>query len=575
MLRLFRFLKPYTLPVAFVLVLMFFQSISELYLPALMADIVDTGIVNGDTGYIIRVGGLMLAVAAGGTICTILAGFLSSRTSAGFGQALRSRVFTHVEAFSLHEFNQIGTASLITRTTNDITQMQMVLLIMLRMMVSAPMMCIGGIIMAVSTDARLSLVIVVVIPVVVAAIAVITGKGIPLFKAMQVKLDKLNLVLRENLMGIRVIRAFNRTDQEKKRFNDANLDLTNTAVRVNRILAGMMPLMMLLLNYTTIAIIWFGGIRIDNGDMQVGSLMAFLQYVIQIMFSLIMVSMMFVWIPRASASAARINEVLDTVSSIKEPAQGKPAEAAEGRVEFRNVTFSYPGAEQPALRDISFCAGPGEVTAIIGGTGAGKSTLINLILRFYDVDRGSVLVDGVDVRELSLESLRAKIGFVPQQALLFSGTIAENVRYGKQDATDNEIRAAAETAQAMEFIDGMPDGFATVMAQGGKNVSGGQKQRLSIARALVRRPKIYVLDDCFSALDFTTDAKLRAALRKNTADATVLMVAQRVSTVLNADQIIVLEDGRIAGIGRHKELLQTCKVYREIVHSQLSEEEIA
>ncbi|MFM1651060.1 ABC transporter ATP-binding protein [Brevibacillus sp. B_LB10_24] len=575
MIKLFRYIKPYRWLVAAVLLLIFLQTLSDLFLPTLMADIVDIGIVNGDTPYILKIGGFMLLVAAGGVLCSVTASFLSSRVSAGFGQRLRSMVFSHVTNFSLQEFDKIGTASLITRTTNDITQVQQVLNMMLRMMVMAPLMCIGGIIMAVSKDAKLSLVLVVVIPVLVAVIAFFAAKGMPLFKAIQVKLDKLNLVLRENLTGIRVIRSFNRIDREKQRFDEANLDLTNTSVKVNRLMASLMPTMMLILNLSTIAIIWFGGIRIDNGHMQVGALMAFIQYAMQILFSLLMVTMIFVMIPRAAASAVRINEVLEMDPDIKDGEQLQETDGKKGYVEFRDVTFSYPGAEKPALSNISFQARPGEVTAIIGGTGSGKSTLISLIPRFYDVDSGSVLVDGVDVREMSQASLRERIGFVPQKAVLFTGTIAENIRYGKEDATDEEIRHAAETAQATEFISEMKDGFDSVIAQGGMNVSGGQKQRLSIARALVRRPEIYVFDDSFSALDFKTDAKLRAALKEETGESTVMIVAQRVSTVMDADRIIVLDEGKIAGIGTHRELLDSCSVYREIVSSQLSEEEIA
>ncbi|MFB0842965.1 ABC transporter ATP-binding protein [Paenibacillus oleatilyticus] len=575
MLKLFAYLKPYRVAIAIVLALIFLQSLSDLYLPTLMADIVDVGVVQGDTPYILRIGGFMLLVAAAGTACSVAASYYSSKVAAGFGQRLRGSVFEHVENFSLQEFDRIGTASLITRTTNDITQVQQVLTMMLRMMVSAPMLCIGGIIMAVSKDAKLSLVLIVIIPVLVGAIYLIASRGIPLFKEMQKKLDKLNLVLREGLTGIRVIRAFNRAGHEKRRFNDANLDLTGTGLKVNRIMGAMMPVMMLTMNFATIAIIWFGSFRIDSGDMQVGSLMAFLQYAMQIMFSLMMVSMMFVMIPRASVSAARIREVLDMVPTLNDPEQAKDGGTLKGHIEFQQVSFSYPGAEKPAIEDITFKAGPGEVTAIIGGTGAGKSTLISLIPRFYDVAGGRVLVDGTDVREMAQEALRAKIGFVPQKAVLFSGTIRDNIRYGKEDATEEEIRHAADIAQATEFVSEMKDGFDSVIAQGGSNVSGGQKQRLSIARALVRRPDIYVFDDSFSALDFKTDAKLRAALREETGEATVLIVAQRVSTVIDADRIIVLDEGRIAGIGRHRELMDTCKVYREIVSSQLSEDELA
>ncbi|MDU4695120.1 MULTISPECIES: ABC transporter ATP-binding protein [Paenibacillus] len=575
MIKLFRNLKPYRWLVAAVLVFVFFQTLSELYLPTLMADIVDKGVVNGDTPYIWRIGGLMLLVALGGMACSIAASYYSSRAATGFGKLLRGKVFKHVSNFSLEEFDTIGTASLITRTTNDITQVQQVLIMMLRMMVMAPMMCLGGIIMAVSKDATLSLVLVVILPVLAGAIFLIARKGLPLFKAIQKKIDKLNLVMRESLTGIRVIRSFNRTGYESKRFDAANLDLTDTSIKVNKIMAFMMPIMMLVMNLSSVAIIWYGGLRIDAGDMQVGDLMAFLQYAMQIMFSLVMVSMMFVMIPRASASAIRINEVLDMEPVIKDSAMGSKATEAKGLVEFQNVSFSYPGAEQPAVQDISFTAKPGQVTAIIGGTGSGKSTMISLIPRFYDVQEGSIRVDGVDVRDMTQEELRNKIGFVPQMAVLFSGTINENIRYGKEDATDEEVRRAAEIAQASDFIGKMEQGFESPIAQGGTNVSGGQKQRLSIARALVRPAKIYIFDDSFSALDFKTDAKLRAALKQETKESTVIIVAQRVSTVLDADQIIVMNESQIAGIGTHQELMETCDVYKEIVYSQLSEEEIA
>ncbi|SMF88806.1 ATP-binding cassette, subfamily B [Paenibacillus uliginis N3/975] len=575
MMKLFRYLKPFRLPILVVFALVFMQSLSDLYLPTLMADIVDKGIINGDIPYIWKIGGIMLIFAAIGAICSIGVSYCSSRVAIRFGQKLRSKMYRHVQNFSLQEFDTFGTASLITRSTNDIYQVQQVLIMLLRMMISAPMMCIGGMIMAVNKDAELSLVIVVIIPVLVAAIAIIALRGLPLFKSMQVKLDTLNRVLRENLTGMRVIRSFNRTEHETKRFEDANVDLTNTAVKVNKIMAAMMPIMMLVMNFSTIAIVWFGGVRISNGDMQVGSLMAFIQYATQIIFSLIMVSVIFVILPRASASAIRINEVLDKVPEINDPSQPKQANLQRGYLSFKDVTFHYPGAEQPAISNISFDAGPGETTAIIGGTGSGKSTLLSLIPRFYDVGSGKVLLDGVDVRELSQEQLREKIGFVPQKSLLFTGTIADNIRYGKKNANDEEIQRAADIAQATEFISNMKDGFQSEIAQGGGNVSGGQKQRLSIARALVRQPEVYVFDDSFSALDMKTDAKLRTALKEVTMNATVLLVAQRVSTVMDADRIIVLDNGGIVGIGTHRELMDTCDVYREIVSSQLSEEESA
>ena len=425
----------------------------------------------------------MLLVAAGGMICSIAASFFSAKAASGFSQLLRSKLFAHVSDFSLHEFDKFGTASLITRTTNDITQIQQVLIMLLRMAVMAPMMCIGGIIMAISKDTKLSLVLAVAIPILLIAIIIIARKGVPIFKRLQVKLDKVNRVLRESLTGIRVIRSFNRTDHEKKRFDEANWDLTQTAIKVNKLMAVMMPLMMIVLNLTSVAIIWFGGIRISNGHMEVGDMMAFIQYAMQIMFSFIMLSMMFVMVPRAAVSAERINEVFETFADIQNPSEPLTPERQTGQIEFKDVTFSYPGAEIPAISHISFTANRGEVTAIIGGTGSGKSTLIHLIPRFYDVDSGKVLVDGNDVRNWTQESLRNKIGFVPQQAVLFSGTIAENIRYGKEDATDEEVNHAAEIAQATEFIANMPDGFESVISQGGTNVSGGQKQRLSIAQS--------------------------------------------------------------------------------------------
>jgi ATP-binding cassette, subfamily B, multidrug efflux pump len=575
MLKLFRFLKPFRIPIVFVFVLVFLQSLANLYLPTLTADIVNNGIVKGDINYILRVGGIMLLVTIVGTICAVVASFYSAKVAIGFGRLIRGKLFTHVGRFSLHEFDTVSTASLITRTTNDSTQVQMVLVIILNMMISAPLMIIGGLILAFGQDAVLTLVLLIVMPILITAIILIMRIAIPLFRIMQSKLDKLNLILDEGLSGVRVIRAFNRIDREKERFDEANSDLKSVAIKVNRIVAFMMPMIMLVFNLTSIAILWFGSIRINNGDMQIGALIAFLQYAMLILFSLLMLSMMFIMLPRAAASADRINEVLAIEPEINDAATVKDTDTEQGYVTFQHVTFSYPGAEEPALHDISFSARPGQVTAIIGGTGSGKSTLISLIPRFYDVDSGGVLVDGVDIRDMSQEHLRAKIGFVPQQAVLFSGTIAQNIRYGKEYATDEEVRHAAAIAQATEFIDEMPGGFDSVIAQGGTNVSGGQKQRLSIARALVRKPEIYLFDDSFSALDFKTDARLRAALKKETLDATVLIVSQRVSTVMDADQIIVLDEGRIAGIGNHRELMQISEIYHEIVASQLSLEEIA
>jgi ATP-binding cassette subfamily B protein len=575
MLRLFANLKPYAWDIFWIVVFLFAQSLAELYLPTLMSDVVNNGMMKGDTGYIWKYGSYMLLVALGSSLCSIVGSYLSSITGVGFGRDIRDKVFSRVESYSLHEFDKIGTASLITRTTNDIIQVQTVMVMGLRFMIYAPIMCVGGIIMAFSKDRELTLILAVVLPIMLILIGGLASVIVPLFKSMQAKLDKVSLVLRENLTGIRVIRAFNRLKSENERFKDVNRDLTDTSIKVNKIMATIQPIMIIIMNLTSIAIIWFGGIRISQNEMQVGDMMAFLQYAMQVMFSIIMVTIMFVMVPRAQASALRINEVLDIEPEIIDPLHIKKSGGQGGYVEFQDVTFSYPGAEEPVISNISFAAYPGEVTAIIGGTGSGKSTLINLIPRFYDVDSGCVLVDGVDVRQMAQKNLRAKIGFVPQSPILFSGTVSENIRYGKADATDEEVAHAAEIAQASEFISTMKDGYDSQISQGGTNLSGGQKQRLSIARALVRKPGVYILDDSFSALDFKTDARLRAALKKETAVSTIILVAQRVGTVMDADRIIVLDEGRIVGIGKHKELMSTCVVYREIVSSQLSEEEIA
>lgn len=575
MLRLYKFLKPYTAMVIGVVFFVTLQSLGDLYLPTLMSDIINDGVMQGDTSKILHIGGIMLLVAAGGVICSIIASFLSGKSSSGLGAILRSKVFKRVESYSLHEFDKLGTATLITRTTNDITQIQTVTVLIMRLMISAPIMAIGGIIMALRKDKPLTLVLAVAIPVLALVVGLIASKMIPLFKLVQIKVDRINLVLREKLTGIRVIRAFNTVDKETKRFDEANVDLTNNYIKVNRIMAFMMPSIMLIMNLTSLAILWFGGIRISEGNMDLGALSAFTQYAMQIMMSMLMLAMMFIMVPRAQAAAVRINEVLDTVPEITDAKEPRDSFDIKGYVEFKNVTFSYHGAEEPALKNISFSAKPGEVTAIIGSTGAGKSTLINLIPRFYDIESGSILVDGVDVRDISQENLRNKIGFVPQKAVLFSGTISENIRFGNDNATDDQVKHAAEVAQASDFIETMDGGYDHEIAQGGTNVSGGQKQRLSIARALARKTEIYIFDDCFSALDFKTDAKLRAALKRETKESTVIFVAQRVGTVMDADRIIVLDEGSVVGMGSHKELLDKCDVYREIVSSQLSEEELA
>ncbi|HUW64551.1 MAG TPA: ABC transporter ATP-binding protein [Spirochaetia bacterium] len=575
MFRLFRFLKPYTRSLFFVVAALFAQAIGSLYLPTLMADIVNNGAMSGDTGYIVRYGGYMLIVGLGSAASAVAAAFVASVTAIGFGRDVRDLVFTRAENYSLHEFDKFGTASLITRTTNDVTQVQTVLVMGLRFMIFAPVMMIGGIIMALSKDRHLSLILLVVLPVMASFMWIVFARIVPLFQTMQSKLDRVNLVLRENLTGIRVIRAFNRQNSETVRFDAANSDLTDVSIRVNQFLAVMLPFVMLVLNVTTIAVVWFGGLRIGQNLLQIGDMMAFLQYAMMIVYSVMMVTLMFVMIPRAQASAVRINDVLDLKPEIVDPLEPKQPEDRRGTVEFRDVTFSYPGAEMPAISHISFATGPGEVTAIIGGTGSGKSTLINLVPRFYDVDSGCVLVDGMDVREMAMHDLRGRIGLVPQNPVLFSETVAGNIRYGKLDASEEEVAYAAEVAQASDFIAALPQGYASQVAQGGANLSGGQKQRLSIARALVRKPGIYILDDALSALDFKTDARLRAALKKETAAATVIIVAQRVGTIRDADRIIVMDGGQVVGMGTHQDLLVTCQVYREIVSSQLSEEEIA
>ncbi len=572
MLKLFKGLKPYWTLVIGVLVLVFISTMTDLELPDLMSDIVDTGIVQGDVSYILGRGGVMLLVALLGTVCTILTSYLSSKIGMGFSRDLRKKVFEKVESFSLTEINEVGTASLITRTTNDINQVQMVVIMMMRMMLSAPIMIVGALIMALRKDVELSKVILVVIPIIIVTIAIIAKFTLPMFQKMQNKIDKLNLVVRENLTGIRVIRVFNKVEAEQERFNQASLEVSRIATMANRLMGALMPLMMLILNLSIIAVIWFGGIRINDGDLMVGDLMAFIQYLTQVMFSLLMLTMMFVLIPRAQASAVRINEVLEMESPIQEPKEAIQPQL-KGYVEFKNVSFGYEGAEEYAISNISFVAKPGEVTAIIGGTGSGKSSILNMIPRFYDAAKGEVLVDGVNVRDMNQQELRSKIGYVPQKAMLFTGTIRDNILYGKEDATDEEVRHALDIAQATDFVSKMKEGIESPISQGGTNVSGGQKQRLSIARAIVRKPEIYLFDDSFSALDFKTDAQLRAALKKETKDSTVIIVAQRVSTVMDATRILVMDEGHVVGMGTHEELLQTNEIYQQIVESQLKKGE--
>ncbi len=573
--KLFRYLKPYKWQALAVVLLTTVQALSQLYLPNLMSDIVNKGVVGKDIGLIIQTGLIMLGYTLVVTVCTVLARLYSSKTAVGFAKDIRRDIFKTVEGYSLGEFDKIGTASLITRSTNDVTQIMNVMVMILSMLLAAPITAAGGIVMALQKDAGLSWLIVVIIVLMSAVILAIALKVMPLFKSLQKKIDRVNLVLRENLMGMRVIRAFNKTEYEQQRFDEANADLTNTSVTAHRWMSLMFPAIMVVLNLATVAVLWFGGHLVDTGETQVGDLMAFQQYVMQVMFALIMATMMFVMLPRAQASAERINEIFALESSVKDSTDKAPVTTLKGQVEFKNVGFSYHGAQEPAISGISFTAKPGEVTAIIGSTGSGKSTLVKLIPRFYDTGEGQVLVDGVDVKDYPQEALRQIIGFVPQKVSLVSGTIAGNIRYGKEDATDEEIRAALHTAQAEEFVSGLEEGIEAPVAQDGTNFSGGQKQRLSIARALVRKPEVYIFDDSFSALDFKTDAKLRQALADETTDATVIIVAQRVSTVMNADNIIVLDEGKVAGQGRHKQLMGGCETYREIVSSQLGQEELA
>ncbi|EAC4171786.1 ABC transporter ATP-binding protein [Listeria monocytogenes] len=567
-------LKPYWLSITAVLVLTFGQVIGQLYLPTLMSNIIDKGVVTGDTDYIWSTGMQMLLISFASVILSVIVVYLASRISMGFGKDLRDKIFTKVEDFSLQEFDKVGTSSLITRTTNDVVQIQNVLYMMMRLMVMAPIMLLGGIIMAVGRDAKLSLIFVVVLPLLLLLVVILGGKAMPMFKSLQKKMDKLNRVIREGLTGIRVVRSFNRNEDELEKFEEANADYATTAIKVNRLLSLMSPLMMLLMNLTSIAIVWIGSIFIGNGDMQVGDLMAFIQYAMQIMMSFMMLSAVFIMIPRAGASAERINEVLDMNAEILNPENPKTS-TPPAKLSFENVSFRYEGAEKPVIEDITFEANAGETVAIIGSTGAGKSTLINMIPRFYDVESGVVKINGIDVREMDQSSLRQKIGLVPQKAVLFTGTIASNMRYGKEDATDEEIWAALRTAQAENFVSKLANGLGSRVEQGGNNFSGGQKQRLSIARSLIRKPEIYIFDDSFSALDFKTDAKLREALKAETTESVTLIVAQRITSVVNSDQIIVMNEGKIAGIGTHEELKESNQIYQEIMRSQLSEEEIA
>lgn len=574
MIRLMRYLKPYALQVAGVLILTLAGVFSELLLPRLMGNIVDRGVATGDLKYIYNTGGVMLAIAILGTAATVISRYMSSKAAIAFGRDLRSDVFKTVESFSLNEIDKMGTSSLITRTTNDVSQMQNITIMSMRMMIRAPFMMIGGIIMATSTNLELSKVLLISAPVLVVVIWIIGVKGFPLFKEIQKKIDDLNRVLRESLTGIRVIKAFNKTDYEKKRFNQANRDLTEAALKVGRIMALMMPILNVVLNFTLVGVIWYGSSLIEIRGLEVGELMAFIQYVSQIMFSLIMVSMIFVMLPRASASAERINEVLDMESDIIDGSQSIEDNSIRGELRLDDVAFKYQDASTPAVEDIAFATKMGETTAIIGGTGSGKTTILNLLMRFYDPTGGRILINGADIKTIHQEELRSRFGLISQKAVLFTGTIRENITFGKEDATDEEIVESLKIAQAWDFVSEKEEGLDYVLAQGGRNLSGGQKQRLAIARALVRKPEFYLFDDSFSALDFSTDKRLRDALKPYTADSAVIVVAQRVSTIKDAENIIVLDNGRISGQGTHRELIESCQVYREIVLSQLGEEAI-
>ena len=569
------YLRPYRRQVALVITLLLAQSIANLYLPNLNADIINNGVVKGDITYIWKIGGIMLALSVGVAILAIVGVYFASRTSMGVGRDLREAVFTRVQQFSAKEMNRFGTASLITRNTNDVQQVQLFLQLALTMMVIAPIMGIGGVILALREDVPLSAVLIVSVPLMLVVIGTLLFFAVPLFQSLQVKIDRINQVLREQITGVRVIRAFNRTLYEADRFQTANADLTNTALRVNRMFALAFPALLVIMNLSSVAVVWFGGHLIDGGEMPVGNLIAFLAYILQIFFAIMLAVFMVIFIPRAAASATRLEEVVRAEPSIADPQH--PVDPAEltGVVSFGDVTFGYPGGEAPVLHDLSFELRPGSTTAVIGGTGSGKTTLINLIPRFFDVTSGNVRVNGVDVREQSLERLWSAIGLVPQQAYLFRGTIADNLRFGREDATDAELWHALEVAQAWDFVAAMPDQLAAPVDQGGTNLSGGQRQRLAIARALVKQPPLYLFDDCFSALDAGTDARLRAALKVEAKSAAVVIVAQRVSTILHADRIIVLDAGRVVGIGTHQELIESTDAYREIVASQLGEEAVA
>ncbi len=569
-----KYYRPYILPIVLIIAFLFGQAMCELALPGYMSDIINNGIVKQDMGYIRHTGLIMIAVAAATVVCAIMGSLLASRAAARSSRDIRRALFRKVTAFSAAELNNFSTASLITRSTNDVQMVQQATVMILRLACFAPIMGIGAVIKALNTSVSLSWTIGIALLVILGIMTVSFFLVLPKFQVLQTKLDKLNLLMKERLSGVLVIRAFNTEKSEEKRFDIANRDLTKINMFTNKAMSFMMPMLMFVMNGVSILIVWAGAHLVNDGSLMIGDMLAYLQYAMHVIMSFLFITMMFIMIPRAIVSAKRIGEVLDVEPSIEDPEMPETAEDHRGVVEFDHVSFSYPDAEKEVLEDISFTARPGRTTAIIGGTGSGKSTLISLIPRFYDATEGSVRVDGKDVRDITQHELRDQIGYVPQKGLLFSGTIASNLQYGKEDATEAEMLEAAETAQAMDFIREKEHGLDEEVAQGGTNVSGGQKQRLSIARALVKKPKIYIFDDSFSALDFKTDKALREALKEKVGDSTIIIVAQRINTIIDADQILVLDEGRLAGKGTHDELMQTCDVYREIALSQLSEEEL-
>ncbi|WLW55170.1 ABC transporter ATP-binding protein [Streptomyces sp. YU58] len=576
LIRLLRaYLRPYKKPIWLLVLLQFLQTCATLYLPTLNADIIDNGVVNGDTGYILGYGALMIGISLVQVVCNIGAVYYGAKTASAVGRDLRGAVFDRVQSFSAREVGQFGAPSLITRTTNDVQQVQMLALMTFTLLVSAPIMCVGGIVLALGLDVPLSGVLVAVVPTLGICVTLIVRRLRPLFRSMQVKLDTVNRVLREQITGNRVIRAFVRDGYEEERFRKSNTDLTDVALKTGNLLALMFPIVMTVVNLSSIAVVWFGAHRIDSGGMQIGDLTAFLAYLMQIVMSVMMATFMFMMVPRAEVCAERIQEVLDTSSSVVPPLAPVRELRRHGHLEIRGAGFCYPGAEEPVLKAIDLVARPGEVTAVIGSTGSGKSTLLGLVPRLFDATDGEVLVDGVPVAEVDPELLAKTVGLVPQKPYLFAGTVATNLRYGNPDATDEELWHALEVAQAKGFVSGLENGLDSPVAQGGTNVSGGQRQRLAIARTLVQRPEIYLFDDSFSALDYATDAALRAALAAETSEATVVIVAQRVATIRDADRIVVLDEGRVVGTGSHHELMADNETYREIVLSQLTEAEAA